>query len=173
MRTYKLFNSDKSIDVEIITDGIKGQKEFTITEWPPRNYNEFAESIGIDWNIGAWNESTLVEFAKAKGLGLVSVEEKSSIVLVDVFTPPIPVESISFEESSIQLIIGEEVTPVVVFTPNNATNKEYTLSTESSNITINGKEVSGVTVTDSPVTLTATSQDGNKIATTQVSVVAG
>lgn len=90
MKTYKFFNSDKSIDCEVITDAMGKQEQFTVTEWPPRGYNEDVEALGMDWNVGPINEKKLVEFAKEHNLTLTAIGENGSESLVTAELPVAP-----------------------------------------------------------------------------------
>lgn len=90
MKTYHFQNLDNSLDVEVITDGIKDQKEFTVTEWPPRGYNGDVEALGMDWNVGPINEEKFVEFAKENNLTLTAIGENGSESLVTAELPVAP-----------------------------------------------------------------------------------
>lgn len=90
MKTYHFQNLDNSLDVEVITDGIKDQKEFTVTEWPPRGYNGDVEALGMDWNVGPINEEKFVEFAKEHNLTLTAIGENGSESLVTAELPVAP-----------------------------------------------------------------------------------
>ena len=90
MKTYHFQNLDNSLDVEVITDGIKDQKEFTVTEWPPRGYNGDVEALGMDWNVGPINEEKFVEFAKEHNLTLTAIGENGSESLVTAEEPVTP-----------------------------------------------------------------------------------
>lgn len=90
MKTYHFQNLDNSLDVEVITDGIKDQKEFTVTEWPPRGYNGDVEALGMDWNVGPINEEKFVEFAKEHNLTLTAIGENGSESLVTAEFPVAP-----------------------------------------------------------------------------------
>ena len=98
---------------------------------------------------------------------------------------PVPVESIKVNPEQLELIKGNNATITVTVYPTSpypATNKKVTW--ESSNTdyvtvspgTTTGSTayvmVTGVEVTATPVTITARSQDGNKVATCQVRVKA-
>lgn len=90
MKTRHFQNLDNSLDTEVITDGIKDQKEFTITEWPLRGYNGDVEAMGMDWNVDPVNEEKFVEFAKEHNLTLTAIGENSSESLVTAESPARP-----------------------------------------------------------------------------------
>lgn len=70
----------------------------------------------------------------------------------------IPVDSIRFPQSSYALYVGDtlEITPIL--SPDNATNKSFTLSAENSNVSIDGNIVTAVSA--GVTTLTVTSSNG-------------
>ncbi len=70
----------------------------------------------------------------------------------------IPVDSIRFPQSSYALYVGDtlEITPIL--SPDNATNKSFTLSSDNSNVFIDGNIVTAVSA--GVTTLTVTSSNG-------------
>jgi hypothetical protein len=83
MKTYKFFNSDKSIDCEVITDAMGKQEQFTVTEWPPRGWNAAIAALMPDWSVTSRTQNELIQFATKNSLGLVAVEnDKEPVELV-------------------------------------------------------------------------------------------
>lgn len=74
MRTYKF---DKvTYTAEVITDASGDQRQFFVTEWPPRVENPDGLEIAFpDWNVGEINEGNLVDFAVQGSFSLVAIEE--------------------------------------------------------------------------------------------------
>lgn len=102
---------------------------------------------------------------------------KKSNVCVKAFTkyiddPNIPVESISLNKSTIELTAGESTNLTVSFNPSNATNQNVVW--KSSNKDIVTVNQSGIikTLKEGDVTISATSEDGNKTASCKVTVKA-
>nr|DAS97910.1 MAG TPA: hypothetical protein [Caudoviricetes sp.] len=83
MKTYKFFNSDKSIDCEVITDAMGKQEQFTVTEWPPRGWNAAIAALMPDWSVTSRTQNEFIQFATKNSLGLVAVEnDKEPVELV-------------------------------------------------------------------------------------------
>lgn len=83
MKTYKFFNSDKSIDCEVITDAMGKHEQFTVTEWPPRGWNSNIAALMPDWSVTSRTKNEFIQFATKNSLGLVAVEnDKEPVELV-------------------------------------------------------------------------------------------
>lgn len=71
MKTYLFYN--ENFATEIITDGIGDQKEFMITEWPPRPVKGL-QPVFPEWGVKLINESVFVDFAKENSFILAYFE---------------------------------------------------------------------------------------------------
>lgn len=102
---------------------------------------------------------------------------KDSNVCVKAFTkyieePNVPVESISLNKTTAELTVGESTNLSVIFNPTNATNQKVVW--KSSDDTIATVSQTGVikSLKEGQVTISATSEDGNKVASCKISVQA-
>lgn len=78
----------------------------------------------------------------------------------------IPLEQISTIQN-IELIATQSYTPKISFTPADATNKGYTLTSSDSNyVSISGKSIRAIKATENPITITVKSLDNENITTT-------
>lgn len=85
MKTYKFYNTEKTIECEVITDAIGSQESFTITEWPPRGWNSNIASLMPDWSIKTMTQYEFISFAKENKLGLIVTENgKDPVELVTI-----------------------------------------------------------------------------------------
>lgn len=84
------------------------------------------------------------------------------------FSDDIPVESISFSQDAYEFFIGDSLEIKPVITPENATDKGFTLSVFGDNISINGNVITAVSAGIS--TLTVTSNDGAYSHKAQITV---
>lgn len=78
------------------------------------------------------------------------------------------VESVSFEQENYSLSVGEALNISPVFYPADATDKSFTLSSDSSNISINGNRITAVS--QGTAVLTVTSNDGSYSDTVEITV---
>lgn len=90
MKTYKFFNSDKSIDCEVITDAMGKQEQFTVTEWPPRGWNAAIAALMPDWSVTSRTQNEFIQFAKENNLTLTAIGENGSESLVTAELPVAP-----------------------------------------------------------------------------------
>ena len=97
-----------------------------------------------------------------------------TITVANAKTPAVVVhvESVSLDKTELQLAVGENATLSAAITPENATNKNVTWS--SDNETIATVDANGVVTAASPgsATITVTTADGGKTATCAVTVSA-
>ncbi|MCQ2801860.1 MAG: Ig-like domain-containing protein, partial [Bacilli bacterium] len=110
--------------------------------------------------------------AVAPGTATITVKtnDGEKVATCTVTVRAIPVESVSLDETTAKLDIGQTLDLVATVTPENATNKDVTFSTSNADIATvdeNGK-VTAVAVGE--VTITVTTADGAKTATCTVTV---
>ena len=99
--------------------------------------------------------------------------KKTAKCVVTVKTAPIiNVTSINLDEENISMNVGDSDILTVTITPDNATNQSVTWSSsDESIVTVNSEgEIEGVSSGDA--TITATTKDGNKKATCEITVIA-
>ena len=83
----------------------------------------------------------------------------------------VPVESVSLDKTSLELTEGGTGTLTATITPNNASNKSVTWSSDNENVaTVDNGVVSAVS--EGTATITVTTEDGDKTATCEVTVTA-
>ncbi|HBY21352.1 MAG TPA: hypothetical protein DEG71_10185 [Clostridiales bacterium] len=98
--------------------------------------------------------------------------KKTAKCVVTVKTAPIiNVTGINLDEENISMNVGDSDILTVTITPDNATNQNITWSSsDESIVTVNSEgEIEGISSGD--VTITATTKDGNKKATCEITVV--
>lgn len=95
---------------------------------------------------------------------------KTAICEVTVKAKVVPIESISLDRSSVELIEGKSFTLTATITPDNATNKTITWSSSDESVATveNGKVIS---TKEGTATIIAKTEDGNKTATCEVKVI--
>lgn len=104
--------------------------------------------------------------ASAEGANSTKVEKT-----INIEVKTVAVTSVSLNQQSASVKAGKSITLVATILPSNATNKNITWSTSSSSIaTVSNGTVTGVAAGE--VTITATTQDGNKTASCVVTVTA-
>ena len=112
--------------------------------------------------------------AKAAGTATITatVDGKSASckVTVNGQTTTVPVQSVGLNTNKVELSVGEENKLVATVTPEAATNKEVTWS--SNNPEVATVDQNGKVVAQKPgnATITVTTKDGNKTATCEVTV---
>ena len=109
--------------------------------------------------------------ALATGTTIITVTAggKNATCVITVHPNEINVESISLNETSLALIVGDEFTLTATILPNNATNQNVVWTSSNTSVAnvVNGELTA---IAAGTATITATTEDGNKIATCEVSV---
>ena len=92
-------------------------------------------------------------------------------ILVDNLQPEISLENISFLSKTMKLELGKTITLTPIFTPENASNKIVTWKSSDETVATvdNAGKVTAKKI--GSTNITATSQDGNKVATCTITVV--
>ena len=161
-------------DPKTETIGVGGTVTLTPTVLPA-NYSET-----IDWESDATGVATVNSSGVVTGVaaGTAHITAKSHgnpSTIYDVctvtVTAPIAVTGVSLK-SSTTLLLGGTETLVPEFTPTNATNKNVTWATaDNTKVSVDENGViTGLALTDTPVNITVTTEDGSFQATCAVTV---
>ena len=94
---------------------------------------------------------------------------KTAVCQVTVIKKTYPINSVSLNQSSMEMVEGDESTLVATVSPSNATNKNITWSSSNTTVaTVNNGVVTALKA--GSATITVRTEDGNKTATCQVTV---
>lgn len=156
------------------TVGVGGTVTLTPTVLPS-NYGET-----IDWEsdvtgVATVNSSGVVTGVAAGTAHITAKSHGNPSTIYDVctvtVTAPIAVTGVSLK-SSTTLLLGGTETLVPEFTPTNATNKNVTWATaDNTKVSVDENGViTGIALTDTPVNITVTTEDGSYQATCAVTV---
>lgn len=176
-KTVKLYKTKKTISVSnvllsesLLNLDVGNTKTITYTINPSAAYNK-----NVSWSSSNNSVATVDNgVIKAIGEGTATITittsdgNKTATCVVNVRT--VPVNRISLNNNSLNLIKGNTSTLIANISPNNATNKNFTWS--SSNTSVATVNSSGVVtaISKGTATITATTSDGNKTATCDVTV---
>lgn len=126
---------------------------------------EFPGAYNLEFesrDVSPWSGST-----RNVGYSLRLVKTNSEAI--------VPVTSISLNKTSTSIEPGKDETLTVIFTPENAYNKNVTWTTSNANVATvdaTGKvSIPSTATVGATATITATTQDGNKTATCTVTVI--
>lgn len=95
---------------------------------------------------------------------------KTAICIITVVTSKVPVTGLSFDETSFVLAIGEIITLEPIIAPINATNKNIKWVSSDNAVAMVGSYGKVTPFKIGSATITATTEDGNKIATVDITV---
>lgn len=166
------------IDVESVAlnketlDLVVGNNETLVATISPDNATYKGVSwISSDASIAKVDANGKVT-AVAPGTATITVKtnDGEKVATCTVTVRAIPVENVSFNETTAKLDIGQTLNLVATVTPENATNKDVTYTTSNADIATvdNNGKVTAVAVGE--VTITVTTADGAKTATCTVTV---
>ena len=135
-----------------------------------------AENKNVTWTSSntsvATVSSTGVVTAKSVGTATITVttEDGSKKATCEVMVTPIEVSGVSLNTSSVSIVNGSTSTLTATVSPSNAENKNVTWT--SSNTSVATVSSTGVVTAKSvgTATITVTTEDGNKKATTNITV---
>ena len=182
-----LICGEESMPVTVVISGDKKLPTLTAGEYTKKNYtatvydqygDEVSEGVNIVWAasedgttaenvvISENGEVSVLEDAKAGKLVIFATAEKDGIVAVSesfelVITQS--VEGIRFEVGGVSVEEGGERTVKVIFIPENAENKNFTVTSSDESIFEAVRTIDGVSVTSvskGDAVITATSTDG-------------
>lgn len=81
-----------------------------------------------------------------------------------------PVESVHLEPKTAEIEVGEEIKLAVTILPSNASNKNYTFSTNRSSVALASQDGTVKGVSGGTATITVTTEDGGKTDTAEITV---
>jgi uncharacterized protein YjdB len=157
---------------EIALDlGVNEQKTLVATIMPSNATNQRVVWLSDDTNIASVTNGRVRGVGVGDAIIAAMTENGGFEVRCDVFVRVIPVLGVSLDKTSIALVVGNVDTLTPIFQPANASNKNVSWS--SSNPGAARIEGDGVVRAMAPgyATITATTQDGNRIAACAVAVL--
>lgn len=143
-------------------------KKIVITFGSGDGTNAISADSGT-YSIGTWTGSaSSVKFSVASGSGhrrikAISVEYTGGV-------SPVFVESVSLDNTELELFEGGSATLVATVLPDNAKNKNVTWSSDKEGVATVDQEGKVVAVAPGSATITVTTEDGGKTATCAVTV---
>jgi uncharacterized protein YjdB len=148
----------------------------TATVAPSNATNQTVSWSSNNTSVATVNASGVVT-GVAAGTATITVTtqdgNKTATCAVTVISTVVPVTSVSLSPTSTSIVVGATTTLTATVAPSNATNK--TVSWASSNTSVATVSSSGVVtgVAAGTATITVTTQDGNKTATSAITVTSG
>lgn len=138
---------------------------------------ENATNKNITWsssdeNIAKVSNGVITGVAEGTATITVTTEDgnKTASITVKV-EPTIPVESVTLNKEELEMQVGDETNLVVSFNPSNASNKNVRWTSSDEKVATISETGIIKAVAEGKTTITVTSEDGNKTATCELTVV--
>lgn len=169
-KTFKYSNYTKTLDINVVTDGIKDQETFFITDI---NYlkgtQSMANQAGFDLDIEPTTNYTLEALAVAKNLDLAVYDDGSFIEVLNVAeNDAAEITAYAFGAVTGEVVVIDSVAGTIEVTVPSGTTvtalvATFTLSTDAAAAIGSTDQVSGTTANNftSPVVYTVTAEHGN------------
>ena len=132
----------------------------------------------LEWNSAKPEIAEVSQTGEVTGISageaiitVVAHNGVKAICTVTVTVPSVAVEGVSLNKTEIELLVGETDELVATVTPEDADNKNVTWSSSNNNaVTVNAGVITVVGLSEEPVIITVTTQEGSETATCAVTI---